>query len=431
MLTGGELLGQADMEEQLFPARRPPALSAEATELLHRHANAHGLPDLRPHQFAFGFVVADLYAQGWTYPRFCGEPNGGEPGEMLGPDIAILRQYEQAAHGARSTVATFLEKYVWAACNRLFGYLSDRLPLSLSGQTVSPPVDLSLVSWDSTASSRPDRENPIPLAIFRDVMPVVELSSPLQFDRAIEWIREAPLRYPRVMHSFDAEAPAWLRTGEWLVLRAVARVRDPDSQADTHIALSGFVYDAAHREMIEQDAAVDLPNMHEFHSELRGTGAYKNISEVVWSPRVEEQNGTMYQQTLDDRGTNVEIPLLAASCRFYSQDEEQEDIEQWMPALWLRRALHVSDYRDGRFLARDGQTVAVYASTFGESGEFSEPYTTALLARRDRLAEDPDQRGAGAQMGRPAFPGALPGHPAEIGPKYPQGDRRHHARSVR
>ena len=103
-------------------------LSPHARELLRRHAAATGAPDLSPHQFALGASIAYLKSLGWNEEDFYGEPRGGEEGERLGADVAISRVHPRSRYYARSSVATFAEKYVWCSVHEIRGYLVDRLP---------------------------------------------------------------------------------------------------------------------------------------------------------------------------------------------------------------------------------------------------------------------------------------------------------------
>jgi len=102
-------------------------LSPDARELLRRHAAATGAPDLSPHQFALGASIAYLKSLGWNKEDFYGDPRGGEEGERLGADVAISRVHPQSRYYARSSVATFAEKYVWCSVHEIRGYLADRL----------------------------------------------------------------------------------------------------------------------------------------------------------------------------------------------------------------------------------------------------------------------------------------------------------------
>ncbi|WP_440947646.1 hypothetical protein ACSAZL_05085 [Methanosarcina sp. T3] len=99
----------------------------EATELLNKYAASIGVENITPHQLALGASIRYIKNLGWNEKQFYGIPNGGEEGELLGADIAIIRKYPPATHGERSRISSFAEKYVWCAVHELIGYFSDIL----------------------------------------------------------------------------------------------------------------------------------------------------------------------------------------------------------------------------------------------------------------------------------------------------------------
>ncbi|WP_283592148.1 hypothetical protein [Clostridium butanoliproducens] len=100
----------------------------EADSFLLEHACILEMESLKPNQFALSAAYAYILLHGWSEEEFYGYPNGGNPGEVIGADIAIMRQHRAATHGSKSNVMTFCEKYTWCARNEILGYLSDRLP---------------------------------------------------------------------------------------------------------------------------------------------------------------------------------------------------------------------------------------------------------------------------------------------------------------
>lgn len=100
----------------------------EADEFLSVHAKQLNLNNMECHQFVLSASYSYLLNCGWNEEDFYGKPNGGKKGEILGADIAIIRQYHPATHGSKSNVMSFAEKYVWCAKNEILGYLADRLP---------------------------------------------------------------------------------------------------------------------------------------------------------------------------------------------------------------------------------------------------------------------------------------------------------------
>lgn len=102
-------------------------LDPKATELLNKHASSIGMENITPNQLALSASVRYIKDLGWNEKQFYGTPNGGEKGELLGADIAIMRQYNSYTYRDRNRIASFAEKYFWCANHELIGYFSDSL----------------------------------------------------------------------------------------------------------------------------------------------------------------------------------------------------------------------------------------------------------------------------------------------------------------
>lgn len=100
----------------------------ETKKLVKRYGRKYHLPDLTNEKWVLGSAFGQVEAAGWSEDTFYGKPNGGRPGEQLGLDIAISRQFGSATHGSMSRIMTIAEKYSWCAKMELLGYLADRLP---------------------------------------------------------------------------------------------------------------------------------------------------------------------------------------------------------------------------------------------------------------------------------------------------------------
>ena len=189
--AGRHLKQEEDDEE--FSEKNEHSPSAQA--VIAHHAENYALPTLNPFQLACGFVSAYAAKLGWSSDVFIKYPNGGEPGKILGADVAILREYPQATHGSRSTTATFGEKYVWAATHELSGFLADRVAVYDWNRCFEPPVDLSLLAEPTNpASDVGYGELKLHQVLdFSQLVPDTELSKFDQVDRANEWVQKAPL----------------------------------------------------------------------------------------------------------------------------------------------------------------------------------------------------------------------------------------------
>lgn len=100
----------------------------ESEKLVKRYGKKYHLLDLTSEKWVLGSAFGQVEAAGWSENIFYGKPNGGRPGERLGLDIAISRQFGSATHGSMSRIMTITEKYSWCAKMELLGYLADRLP---------------------------------------------------------------------------------------------------------------------------------------------------------------------------------------------------------------------------------------------------------------------------------------------------------------
>lgn len=169
--------------------------SDSAYSLLKKHESKYDLQNLKPINLARGFISKYAFNLGWDTNFFIAKPNGGKPEEIIGVDVAISRRYDEGHQGSRSPIATFAEKYVWAATNELIGYFADRVAAHAWQKCFEPPVSLSLfcevINPAATISSNDldFKEN----LDFSELIPDIELTESIQMDRANEWVRKAPL----------------------------------------------------------------------------------------------------------------------------------------------------------------------------------------------------------------------------------------------
>ncbi len=175
----------SEFSEQQEESVSSVCFSPSAKACLKRHASAYGLPELTQRYLAFAFAFVRAYALnlGWSEDVFIGNPQGGKCGEILGADIAILRQYSQATHGDQSSMATFGEKYVWAATHDLTGFLADRVTAyDWNKKAYEPPVNLGLLAEVNNPATDIGygQLNSDAILDFSELVPNVDLTEPLQ-----------------------------------------------------------------------------------------------------------------------------------------------------------------------------------------------------------------------------------------------------------
>jgi len=400
--------------EQEVPseAQQESKYSKQAQNFLSRHATANNLSNLKPNQFAVGFITAYATTLGWSREIFIKEPKGEEPGEILGADIAVLRQYPQATHGSRSSTATFREKYVWVATNELLGFLASRLPAFDWNEYFEPPVDLSLFTTvENPASDIGYGQLTLNQVLeFSELVPDAELSEFDQIDRANKWVQKAPLPdIPPLLLQNSDQLPDWARDDEWLVLRSFVIRRNSDSQAESALRASSFLFPSNALPLIEEDAQFGIiPDLYlyEFSSGVASMEFYRDPCEVVWAPWIREIEGVVSHKTLDERGNPLEMELQATTCQFHWETPDGEH-EEWVPAKTLREMLGIVDFQGGKFLTASGQ---IQAFTFNNQGErWHTPSCQVLLVRRAAIVEALAQQnlsiGWGIWLNRePAYP---------------------------
>jgi hypothetical protein len=384
--------------------------SPSAQTLLSRYIAKYNLQELTPRKLAFGCVVAYTNQLGWSEDIFRKTPNGGKPGEIIGADISIERQHEPASQGSRSSIASFAEKYVWAATNELTGFFADRLDAYTGDKYLKPPIDIGLFTEiTNPASDVGFRQSNINQFLdFSELIPDTNLSETNQVDRANEWVKKAPIPDVQPLLFLNSEQlPEWAINYEWVVLRSVATERHADSQAESVLWISSFLFPSSRLPLLEEDVQLRvLPRLYEFCSGIVSVQTYCDPCEVAWASWIQEEEELINYSTLDIAGKPVKFDIQAATCQF-TWEAASGETKECMPAKRLREALGIVDFKAGQFLSASGEIIAF---TLNRSGErWQSPRGTVLLARRDAILEMLEQEklsmGWGVRIFRePAYP---------------------------
>lgn len=164
-------------------------------------------------------------------------------------------------------------------------------------------------------------------------------------------------------------------------MRSFVIRRNADSQAESALRASSFLFPSNASPLLEEDAQLGiLRELSEFSSGVSSVEFYRDPCEVVWAPWIEEIEGAI---TLDAIGNPI-VQLQATTCQFHWEAPDGENNE-WVPAKALREMLGIVDFREGQFLTASGQ---VQAFTFNNPGErWHTPSCQVLLVRRTALFE--------------------------------------------
>jgi len=364
-----------------------PELPRAAKTLLALHADACGLEALTEYQLAIGYVSAYARSLGWDYGRFLGDPKGGEPGEVLGPDVAILRQHHPASHGSRSTVMTFAEKYVWLAVHDLTGYLADRLAARVDNDIINPPVEPALLAEATNPAT--DVALAAPSLTWEgffppQLIPSILLSGSTQVECANEWAEKAPLpEMDPLLFPETSFLPSWAQKHEWIVLNAFVHLREPRSQAKVDLRVSCALFAKELSSVLAEDAESKAFSEELTHLEARVKRAtsYVDLHEALWAPWLRDSYGLWRHKTLDDQGQPVFLDLRAATCSLF-WDSSEGEMEIKIPAEPLRRALRLVNVQGGKYIGSGGETLAFFHKSSTE-GWWRPPCSQTLLVRRD------------------------------------------------
>lgn len=266
--------------------------------------------------------------------------------------------------------------------------MADRVAVYDWDRCFEPPVDLSLLAEPTNPASDLGyaqlKLNQI--LEFSELVPDTELSEFEQVDRANEWVQKAPLpNIPPLLLQNSDQLPEWARNDEWIVLRAFVIRRNADSQAESVLRASSFIFPSNASPLLEEDVQLGiLPELNEFSSGVASVEFYRDPCEVVWAPWIQQIEGVISHRTLDAISNPIELHLQAATCQFHWETPDGEN-EEWVPAKSLREMLGIVDFREGQFLTASGQ---VQAFTFDNSGErWHTPSCQILLVRRAAIFE--------------------------------------------
>ncbi|MEH2045235.1 MAG: hypothetical protein V7L12_18505 [Nostoc sp.] len=359
--------------------------SPSAQTFLEQYAKAYNFLELDPERFGFAFVRAYVLNMGWAKDVFIGDPQGGKPGEILGADIAILRQNRMARYGEQSPIATFGEKYLWAATHELAGFLAARVSeYDWNNKRHKPLVNLGLLAEvNNPASDIGYGQLDSDLVLeFSELIPDVDLTEPLQIDRVNEWVQKAPLPpiEPLLLPELS-QFPEWAQDHEWLVLKACVNRCHVDSQAESTFWASSFAFPLFASSHLTESVCDEITwNLHDFRAIVDATKTYQDPCEVVWAPWIREAEGIIHPVVHNSAGETKTIPLLAGTCKI-DWRSPNGDAEKWLPAKWLRRILGIVDFHAGLFLNANGEILAFTIEQAGESWERHQ--CDILVARRD------------------------------------------------
>jgi len=370
----------------------------EVDSFLSEQANTIGMESLEPIQFILSAAYAYILEQGWNEKEFY-NTNDKKTGEVIGVDIAILRRFSHATHGAKSRVMTFCEKYTWCARNEILGYLADRLPYRDYEKELLFLVDYGLLDdFPNPAQELSQNDDPDEI-MERTSWFIPEELSPLineniGEDALRQWIIEAPI--PSFikwieLHNFNHEAAQGI-SKNWMALYSYSFISN-DLGGESLMWISSAIIAKENFKYLINDIVnkkhslvYDLRNPEELHS-CTESSCYITPKEVCWMNWKNECNNKIQVVTIYD-GDFVKYTIEKAVEECVVDYPEFGEVYYKLPSRIIRNLLEICDGDGYKYYNGEKQLNAIWF-TAGEKWHDSQAY---LCVDQDKLLSQLETR---------------------------------------
>jgi hypothetical protein len=341
-----------------------PNLSNEFLALLDHAAEVSATKE-PPAKLVRNAMIASLVRSwGWS-PQGFRRYNWDDPPTVVDDAIA-QRHGAGASHGQRSEVATFNEKYVWAAVDRVAGALADRLPVwsAEAGEwrllTTLEKIGNDFPDPMPRSAEEDDRELAWVGAWESDGILTEQFADePDLVLRAERWLTEGALPDARTMVRVDAEG--W---NDAQILGLSHFRYGHQYCVDQLVQINAFAIDPADLAYVRRDARHVLQNLHAGSAWLDG-GVYGSPAIACWAPWLTWHNQESGYNSFTDEGAvhRVRIHDLVGTFTARYEGQSPGEPSAWLPSPGLRTSLGVVGMQGGRwhrrYLDRGSCAVAV------------------------------------------------------------------------
>lgn len=365
----------------------------EADKFLLEHTRTLEMESLEPNQFVLSAAYAYILLQGWNEEEFHGHPNGDKPGEVIGVDVAIMRQYHAATHGSKSSVMTFCEKYIWCARNEILGYLSDRLPFRDFERAPSLLTDYGLLDDFPNPAQELYQENPDHIMektswfVPEELSPLISVN--MGEDVIRDWIINAPI--PDFEKWIDIRDINHEITQEekktWISLYSYNSISNTLGGESLMWISSGIISKEHFKYFINdiikrKDFIVDeLDNPEDLHSSTE-TQCYITPKEVCWMNWKNECYNKIFNISIDiDVRDFVKYTIEKAVEECTANYPEFGDVYYKLPSRIIREMLGICDGDGYKYYNAEKQLQAICFEA-GEKWHDSQSY---LCVNREEL----------------------------------------------
>ena len=358
-----------------------------AERLLKQYEDQYTLTVDDPHKLVKAMCYSFMQQWGWNYKEFVGQPNGEKEGEVLGVDIAIIREYGQETHGGRSQVMSFKEKYVWLAVHNVIGFFSDRLEFEDRHDRLwkkltdyNEVINIENSSREVYKESEnvvdisqwflPSEICPQPLAtgLDRKQMLVDWIVQDTLFDTG-PWLHSEGTQLQKIYDSLPIKPTTWYSFNIYSIST------EKTTQGQSILWATAFITGKDDFDLLRNDLETgvlgqSLANEYEAACDVK-CNCYVSPVDVVMMPWLQEINYISEKYTIKDSQV-VQYNMIPAVTKVMHHLIGEGETEYKIPSKIIRQALGITSTTGKVFFSRAGEVVS-FASKLGENyGESQE-----------------------------------------------------------
>ncbi|OMP68695.1 restriction endonuclease [Domibacillus epiphyticus] len=341
-----------------------PITSSKSSEAI-EHLSKYDIENLTPHAWAIGAAIEIIKGYGWSETRFLSPEDG--------IDTTIIRKYQRATHGSKSTITTIAEKYVWIAVFELLGYLSDRLPiLDQFSETISFKVvdDYSiLINTNNSAYNLiVQKEEPYkqwflpnsltPTVHFTDSDPITQINEWVEnaeTPNIIEWILPTDENLP-ILKSDEL-------AGEWISLNGFTALTERESGGESLFWINTFLIkneDKSELNKIKKGLET-MDSLDGFYGSI-ASETYMSPADVIWIPWLQEVYN-LNRVDIQDSENGGGFLGIKAGIVSVTDSTLAGEVSISMPSKDIRQALSITDLLGYKYIDEKNKVKGFYTST--------------------------------------------------------------------
>lgn len=385
------------------PRKKEAHYSLGAENLLKKYSKDLKIDTISPRQLTTAACVYYLKNLGWNEKVFYGKPKGEKPGEILGVDIAISRQYHSYSRTERSSISSFAEKYVWCFVHEFIGYLADTLEYHedypekkylvtdyshIFNIPANPAQELLETDFDSIIDGRG-------FFLPSNIAPEMKSKGTNRQNNLKKWINEAPIPdfLPWILPSKDHLLRITnSNKNPWLTLQLFTSITEPTSQGNSLIWINSFIIKNQNLKLFQRDCLLKTPNVVSFiensitsYGHVKTAASYLTPFDALWMPWKDEDIEEILFTFQNDCKKEYKTYHTTTEGHYHTIDPENVGRERGyaIPSKIIRNLLKINKGTELNFYCQDGELEGF----FFESGTDWRDGQKIIFIQRNELLE--------------------------------------------